>query len=286
MTRIAPLLFLVFSLSACGPEANSENASPQAAEPITIKYADQLVTFEPENGGRMASFTVRGHELLKTSRDENGWQWGSTVWTSPQAAWNWPPEATFDAGPFTVTAQTPNSVTLQSAVDEATGLQLTKVFTFVKSPKGLQLEADYRLYNRGKKTISRGIWENTRLPYGGEFAFIADSIRQDKLDLTFSERGEVTVVSMEEGDRGKGKLFIYPGNGKATFSGEKVRLRKLWYSSPADKVAPGQSPLEIFLSPTEGFAEFEVQGPYRKIAPGGYNKLVVNWRVGVLEYKD
>ncbi len=285
MIRIAPSLLFILLFCTCGPATEPETSVVPPAS-VTIKFGDQKVTFEPEHGGRMASFTVKGHEVLKTTRDENGWQWGSTVWTSPQSAWNWPPEATFDAEPFTVIEQSANAVTLESVVDPETGLQLTKSFTFVKGPKGLQLEADYRLYNRGQKTISRAIWENTRVPYGGEFAFIADSIRQDKLDLTFGERGEVTTVDMTAADTQKGKLFVFPGNGKATFSGDKVRLRKLWYFSEADKVAPGQSPLEIFLSPEEGFAEFEVQGPYRKIAPGGYNNLVVNWRVGALQYKD
>lgn len=233
----------------------------------------------------MASYSLNGTELLKTTRDENNLQWGSTVWTSPQSAWNWPPEKTFDVEAFNITKQTNDALTLLSAVDPTTGLQMEKSFAFVKQPKGMHLQANYRLTNHGTDSVSRGIWENTRLPYSGEFYFEADSTRLDKLSGNFAKRGKSTVIEMREGDDEKGKVFAFPVKGRVTYTANGLRFRKLWFPAEGD-VAPGQSPLEIYLSPEEGFVEFEVQGVYRRLAPGASVTLNVAWKVDKLEEKE
>lgn len=293
--RLLPLL-IVLLLCTCdrGPTELAERAperrSTAADETgltgaVTIRSGEHRVTFAPAEGGRLASYTVGGTELLKTTRDENGWQWGSTVWTSPQSAWNWPPEKTFDAQPFTVVEQARDAVKLLSAVDPETGLQLEKLFTFIEGPKGRYLQADYLLTNHGPDTLRRGLWENTRLPYAGEFYFSADSLRREGLERAFAERGATTLVAMNEADTEKGKLFIHPAKGRATYAGGGLRFRKLWIPV-TEEVAPGQAPLEIYLAPKEGFAEFEVQGGYRTLPPGGSTTLNVAWRVGKLVAVD
>lgn len=251
---------------------------------FTIRSGKHEVAVYAANGGRLGSYTINGKEVLKTTRDADGWQWGSTVWSSPQTAWNWPPEKTFDAERFDYTAQSSSSVTLQSGIDPVSKLQLEKTFAFSSEGKaGLHLKATYRLINRGTEPVGRGLWENTRVPYSGEFSFVADSIRLDKLTGDFDRRGAATVINMTDGDTEKGKLFIHPNKGKATYAGNGVRLRKLWFLEDA---APGQAPLEIYLAPAEGFAEFEVQGGYRVIPPGESITLSVAWQVAELTRVD
>lgn len=298
LIRIFLSSLLLTLLCTCGraPDTNGENggqsnasaprAQPQGA-PVTIRQGRQTATIDLRTGGRLASFTLRGKEVLKTTRDEDGLQWGSTVWTSPQSAWAWPPEATFDRQAFVLTDRQPHSVTVTSAVDSATQLQMQKIFAFVRSGKsGVRLQCTYELYNRGETPVTRGLWENTRLPYGGEFSFVADSIRVQHLSGDFEVRGKATVVRMAAGDREKGKLFVHPSTGKATYAGRGIRLRKLWYADEQPGVAPGQAPLEIYLDPESGFAEFEVQGPYRPIEPGGLTSLTVAWQVAELVAED
>lgn len=291
---LLPLLFTTF-LCTCGraPEndAGKESRQPATlhadANLITIREGRHTATIDLVTGGRLASYTVEGIEVLKTTRDADNLEWGSTVWTSPQSAWNGPPEATFDADAFERTDQNQASVSLQSAVDPATKLQMVKTFAFVTGGKsGLHLQTTYELYNRGNEPVYRALWENTRLPYGGEFSFVADSIRLDKLENNFATRGKATVVPMTAEDTRKGKLFVRPAKGKATYAGNGVRLRKLWFPDDQHDVAPGHAPLEIYLDPKSGLAEFEIQGPYRAIAPGGYTSLAVAWQVAKLTVTD
>ena len=303
MHRFLPPLFILL-LCTCGRAPETEAVTPPDATPyvpadqgepsysadgnlLTIGLKNQTATFDLATGGRLASFTHAGKELLKTTRDADDLQWGSTVWTSPQSAWNWPPEATFDRNAFTVQEATASSVTLVSGVDPATKLQLTKTFIFSTSGKGgLHLGATYNLFNRGDQPVGRGLWENTRLPYGGDYLFVVDSMRVDKLADNFATRGDATVVTLQPGDGQKGKLFIRPTKGKATWAYNGLRLRKLWYLNPDYDVAPGQAPLEIYLDAESGFTEFEIQGVYKEIQPGEGVGLSVDWQVVELVETD
>jgi len=152
----------------------------------------------------------------------------------------------------------------------------------VGETKGMVLRASYRLTNHGTDTISRGIWENTRLPYGGEYSFEVDSLRRDKIEQPFTQRGKSTVVTMAPDDEEKGKLFVFPARGRTTYLKDGLRLRKLWFVAEGP-VAPGQAPLEIYLAPEEGFTELEVQGVCRRLAPGASTNLTVAWQVARLE---
>lgn len=281
--RVLPLL-LVLTLCTCGrgPEKLPDTNSVNPPGPLSIRYRNHLVTVEPDYGGRLASYTLDGRELLQTTRDENGWQWGSTVWTSPQSAWKWPPESTFDTGNYAVTSYTKKSIALLSAIDPATGLQLEKIFDFTGEPKGMVLRASYRLTNHGADTISRGIWENTRLPYGGEYSFGVDSLRRDGIARPFARRGKSTLVQLNAEDEEKGKLFVHPSRGRVTYVNDGLRLRKLWFADEGP-VAPGQAPLELYLAPEEGFTELEIQGIYRRLAPGESTTLSVAWQASRLE---
>ncbi|MEM6771100.1 MAG: DUF4380 domain-containing protein [Bacteroidota bacterium] len=282
MMRAYCILLLVVSFFACERGSDVPPSGTPQATTLAIASGKHRVGFDLASGGRLASYTLEGQELLQTKRDANGWQWGSTVWTSPQAAWNWPPEATFDALPFAVVERSDNAIVLQSDTMSSSGLQLTKSFRFVSGGKGQYLEAEYRLYNHGQDTVYRGVWENTRLPYTGEYSVAVDSLRRDLIERPFRKRTQYTVMEMTQDDHEKGKLFVHPGKGRATYTGNGLSFRKLWVNDPEEPVAPGQAPLEIYFAPEEGFTEFEIQGPYRAIAPGEYVNLVVAWKVSRL----
>lgn len=289
MIRSLLFLLLVLSLWSCDnvpkSETDGKEQESSAKGQLSIRFEGHVVTVDPAAGGRLGSYVLNGQEILQTTRDEEGLQWGSTAWTSPQSAWNWPPEKTFDSGAFEVIKHTADAISLRSAIDPATSLQMEKTFAFIDQPKGMYLETIYRLINHGTETISRGLWENTRLPYGGEFYFSADSLRLDKLTNNFSKRGKSTIVPMRPGDVQKGKVFVHPAKGRGTYAGNGFRFRKLWFSGEG-AVAPGHAPLELYLSPKDGFAEFEIQGVYRVIPPGESNSLTVAWKVGKLEKTD
>jgi len=82
-------------LGGCTSDQANANGQPPTNEQMSgyqVMTAGPLsLAVDPQMGARIASFTYEGKEILKTSRDENNWQWGSTVWTSPQSDWNWPP---------------------------------------------------------------------------------------------------------------------------------------------------------------------------------------------------
>lgn len=267
--RLILALVLACLVLACNKGGENDSFAP-----VTITRGEISLTVEPAIGGRISSLTFRGVEILKTSRDSNNLQWGSTAWSSPQAAWNWPPIAAFDAAPFEVMRVDDKSILLEGPRDEKTFLRMRK--RFMLGPEN-DIGLTYWLTNEGVSSVNVALWENTRLPYAGRFEFKADSIRGTLDTVPATWQDSVYTIFADERHLKPQKVFADLPNTTARYYNNGVVLTKHNVANAYYRVAPGQAPLEIYLDPAAGFLEFELQGDYRLIGPGESNNLRAKW---------
>lgn len=264
---------IVLFLACTAPTSQSSFA--------TLTNGSLSVSVDPTVGGRISSLQYDGVEVLKTTRDPANLQWGSTVWLSPQSAWGWPPHATFDSDPYTLERPEENTLLLKSAVDSATQLQLYKQLTLTDDA----LDLTFTLHNRGDSTRTYGLWSNTRLPYAGHLLFQrGDSIRVEKIADPVERYPAMTVIRFEDRHPKNGKVFADLRDGGVTYySPDSLAFTQRSTLLDYAAVAPGQAPLEVYLAPEDGFAEFEMQGPHRAIAPGDSLVFDLQWTIGKSE---
>jgi hypothetical protein len=261
---------------ACMFFACTNTGKSDAFTPVTISRGEISLTVEPAIGGRISSLTFGGVELLKTTRDSNNLQWGSTAWSSPQADWNWPPPAAFDAEPFEVMRVDHKSILLEGPRDSVTYLRMRK--RFVLGPDN-DIGLTYWLTNEGVSSVNVALWENTRLPYAGRFEFRADSIRGSLDTLPVAVQDSVYTIYADERHVQQQKVFADMPTTSASYYHKGLVLTKHNLANDFYRVAPGQGPLEIYLDPPAGFVEFELQGDYRLISPGQSNNLRAKWSI-------
>lgn len=288
MIRYLGTLLLLCSLLACqNEEPDAEKApTPDQTEDYQILSAGPLkMAIDPNVGARIASFTYEGREILKTSRDEANLQWGSTVWTSPQSDWNWPPPL-FDTAKFDVAKTAENRMHFYSPIDTTTNLQIIKsVRLAIDEARGPLATLRYQVYNRGTEPVKVAVWENTRVPFSGSTRFASGGelrLGVDSLGVEVSDVNGISLIDFTEGQPNKQKIFYDPPPPTkkylySTYENEGLLLVKSWRRPVG--VAPEQSRLEIYLAPKQGFAELEVQGAYREIQPKEHVDLVVFWQL-------
>ncbi|MEM6471039.1 MAG: DUF4380 domain-containing protein [Planctomycetota bacterium] len=260
--------------------ASSESTKPQLRNgPITI-------VVDPEVGGRIASMTHEGSEILKTTRDENNWHWGSTVWVAPQSDWRWPPSTALDSEPYTVIASDDSRIIMRSRRDPDTGFQLTKRIRIKPNAKSPTFEMTYTLDNGSDETKRVALWENTRVNWKGSTRFAKGTeIRTSNSEKSavVTETAESLTIRFDEKQPDGQKLFCTPPvKGDSKWIWNSYRLGDLILTksriAPA-QVAPKQAPLEIYFGKDAGFAELEFQGPYEELEPGESASFTVIWRL-------
>ncbi|MFD1144654.1 DUF4380 domain-containing protein [Larkinella insperata] len=133
----------------------------------------------PQLGGRILQMTLDGYDFFfvnpalegfepdESRLGENG-SWlnfgGEKIWPAPQGwdspdSWPGPPDPVFDSGVFEVLPpeeKSPNRLTLRSAVDPYTGLQLTKAIMLSENRSEVVVEATFA--NRSTTPRPWSIW--------------------------------------------------------------------------------------------------------------------------------
>ncbi|MEL6108341.1 MAG: DUF4380 domain-containing protein [Planctomycetota bacterium] len=274
--------------SADGKEKKRKRKSE--AGYLAIKSGNVKLSIDPKVGGRIASMTLDGREILKTRRDENHWHWGSTVWVAPQSDWKWPPSTVIDSDPYSVVQADESKIVVRSKVDPKSGLQLTKHFEFSDTAEHQPTaKMTYVLYNRGKALRRVGIWENTRVRWDGRTRLPAGSkIRLSKPSAAIKkiERSKAIAIVFDDHQPDQQKVFCTPPVSDSGYTWNSFQLDDLVLTKSRmhpKSVAPEHTPLEIYLAPKQGFAELENQGAYEAIAPGESTRMVVMWRLWIKE---
>lgn len=286
-------LFLVFV--ACDSADSDEQelivSAPLPDHYITLKAGPLSMSLDPLLGGRIASFRHEGQEILQTKRDANNFAWGSTIWPSPQSDWNWPPPAVFDSEPYSV-SQSKNDTTkvvLISGIQRETGLQVIKTIRLaIDEGRGPLATLRYRIYNRGNTPQKVAIWENTRVPWGGYVSFPSGGetrfSKDHPVQLTELPDQQLTQIGFDAQQPDEQKIFYTPLRPAGdrprlshTYHYQGLVFEKSWRYPGV--IAPEQAPIEIYLAPSKGFAELELQGNYVTVPKGGHLEFTVFWRL-------
>jgi len=246
-------------------------------EVITLSRGDITLSVEPALGARVSSLTFAGREILQTRRDSLGLQWGSTVWTSPQSDWNWPPITTFDSELFAVSQLREGVILLESQRDPDTFLRMRKRISLGNNN---DVGLTYWVTNEGSSSVKVALWENTRIPYGGYLTFRSDSIRYSLDSTLVDTRTSTQYIYLDDRHSKPQKLFADLREVPVSYHHDGLVLHKYTNVKQLYRTAPGQAPLEIYIDPVTGFAEFELQGDYQLIQPGESANLRVRWEVG------
>ena len=275
------LLLLLTLLTGCGepPAGSSEQtATAVPTAPVTLTQADVSITVDPDYGARITSLKYKGREVLRTERDSAGFQFGSTVWTGPQEDWKWPPPPAFDSEPYSVTKMRDNVYIFTSEVDAASELRMEKRVEI--GPSG-EIGLRYRVKNEGSTSASVGAWEVTRIPYSGRIEFpVGDTIwsNQEELYTTVDTEG-VGTIRLDGQVPDKTKIFASLSDTAVHYYNNGLLFTKQTLITARNQTVPGQAPLEVYLSPGRGFAEFELHGGRYILDPGQSASMRVKWLV-------
>lgn len=269
--RLYPLLLLIWIGfgTACNEnptEQETANEQELASEKeLTLQRGALSVSVDAAIGGRFSSFKWKDLEFLKTSRDADHLQWGSTIWPAPQSAWDWPPPAGMDKGPYELLTQNAKELVLKSTNNDYKGIEVKKKIQLNEDRVGIDIT--YTFHNRGEDSLSVGIWENSRISYTGTVYWKSQA--SQKLES----------LSIDEHPGKKYKQFVDDGSGWLAYEKGGYIWIKAMQMPPNSDIAPGQAGIEIYLDRADGFAEIEDHGPYQKLAPGESMSFEVKWTV-------
>lgn len=236
-------------------------------------------------GGRIVAFGPSSAVNLLSPpgvNSEYGFIYGSTLWTSPQADWGWPPPTTLDSGTYTASLEG-DTVTMTSSANTplgSTSLQVTKSFTPDLTDGSILVT--YTIANVGASDVSLAPWEVTRFFPGGLTLFPSGSTSA-ATSLTYSEfAGHIWYDQSLQGGE---KLFGDSGDGwiahvdrRSDAAGDPATdylVVLQWDDVPLAAQAPGEGEVEIYNGAT--YIEVEVQGPYGPLASGASTSFTERW---------
>jgi hypothetical protein len=302
-------------------------------EVVTVENGELRLAILPQVGGRLISIEVSGDELLWRNpayldRDLHpvtplgSWprpdgtmrSWanigGSKTWPAPQGwsrpdEWPGPPDPVLDAGAYGCTAHVDESgaarVSLTSAVDERTGLRITREFHI--PPTGRSFVLTPSIQNCSDKPVRWAAWEVTQIdtshPTGatatGE---VLVSVAGDAEPIEMlSLRGDLSYSA----SAGRVRVPVQNTIGKLGFPGSTGRLE--WHRpdgaglvqearvEPGATYPDGGCPAELWLQyptdeplmalgglrPDAHLIEMELLSPLTTLTPGHGRRLEITW---------
>ncbi|MBN1893739.1 DUF4380 domain-containing protein [bacterium] len=238
-------------------------------------YAGPVVmTVDASRGARIISLTYEGREILCSERThpEN---FGSTLWTSPQSDWGWPPYPVLDTDPYQAGIEK-NVLRMISEPDPESGYRFEKHFRGYESDT--LIEITYVIENVSDQNKRVAPWEVTRVPAGGMSFFpgSADGILPySTLDAADSQ-GILWLFDDPGIGRDK-KFFAHGREGWLAYAQDSLLFVKQFPDIPDSLSAPNESDVEIFAAGTYDYVELECQGAYLELAPGEFMTWQVMW---------
>jgi len=236
-----------------------------------LEFDDIAFEVDPRIGGRVISFRLHGLEVL-LGRDVDPHNWGSTLWTSPQSDWGWPPPAEFDDMAFAVEPAT-DAIVLAGPPSDLLGVALAKRFSADRGRRSILVEHGIRNVSSRPKRFAP--WEVSRVPARGLTFFPTGASAGGPLSVR--RIGSATWYAHEpDGLTDEGSKSFADGTGGfiAHVVG-RVLFVKSFADLPPEAQAPGEGEVEIYAN--NRYAEVEVQGAYATIEPGATASWMVRW---------
>jgi hypothetical protein len=263
-----------------------------------LEFGDVLFEVDPNAGGRVVTFALRGRNLLTSAADDlsGGGNYGSTFWPSPQASWSgatWPPIPELDSQPYMASVDGTSIVMSQRAPSARGKVSVTKRFSPVLDAQAIDLE--YTLTNDDAVAVSWAPWEVTRValsgitffPTSGAAVNAAGGLPSSRVvvsdGVAWYANSACTGYDASSSKCASGDLGKYSADGAegwlAQVSGG-VLFVKSYADVPAGGAAPGEADAELYAG--AGYEEIEPQGAYRRLDPGASLTWTVRWHVRAL----
>lgn len=245
--------------------------------PDTLYFSVFTVVIDPMKSARVISFKYKDKELL-TQQDVHSFNYGSTLWTSPQEEWGWPPPPRLDGQPY-ATAQDKDGKIYLSQRDTITGLQLIKQFRF--DPLDTSFVAEYTVRNLKDTTRHVALWEVTRTPGGLSYFPIA----QEKADIpSFSplrsviQTGDMMWYAYNRDSVHRSqKLYEDGAEGWLAHVHNRMLFVKVFQDIPKEAMPPAHGEVEIYVHTDGSYIELENHSRYVAIPPHGSHHYRVRW---------
>lgn len=284
---------------APAPPAPAPSPPPAVCDDVKVQQDDGRFRFEFAHtsleidatfGGRITRFARDGggHEPLKlniltgpalVADGDTVAQslFGSTVWTSPQSVWSWPPEAEIDSAPYAATL-TEHVLHLLGGAGPITGIAIEKSFT--PDSEADQLHIEYMLHNTGAAPTHAAPWEVSRVPKAGLVLFPAEFVALPQSTLASQLIDGIAWVDLGAPPAGSAKLFQDGREGWLAYVNDGVAFIKRFEDIEHGEQAPGEADIGVYVDGTFDYVELEQQGRYAEIPPGGSSEAwPVQWRL-------
>jgi hypothetical protein len=236
------------------------------------------------DGGRITSYKYLGQEIL-TDASNDATNWGSTLWTSPQSAWNWPPPAALDTSPYTNIQVGATSVSMTSVATNSTPrVSVTKTFSANLSEGTVDIE--YVVTSQQKQAQTLAPWEVTRV-YSGGLSYSELGEVYLKTDLGSTSQGGFVWFDYDTHHTAGKKLFADAGiSGTRTHAflahaTSNLLFVKQWLDVPKANQVTGEGEIEIYDGTK--YVELENQGPIATLqTQGSTTSYTVRWYMTAL----
>lgn len=237
----------------------------------------------PACAGRIGSFRYDGHEILIPVGDlDKSKDWGTVLWSSPQAEWNWPPIDVLDNKPYTLSVSE-DKVVLTSDLDPKTGYQFSKSYSLADNA----IAVTYRIFNRSTVGKKVGALEVTRLPAAGSVFFPHGNTEPTSgifYPLAVQEVDGLTWFTYA-GDKIRNdhhKIMEDGKEGWVAYTNKGYVLVKEFADNPPEVIADGEREIEVFAHVDHTFVEMKQQSAAAQLAPGEHLEWTVIWRLAKL----
>ena len=283
MKQVVTFLNLILLLFFNIHFTNAQVVPVQNGNIYSLSVGDVELQVNASLGARIISLKLNGNEYIKQGTDPT--QFGSTLWTSPQSAWNWPPLSTTDSKAYTASIKGNKMIFIS---DVETGIS-RKRFKFIKTfwvnENNNSISIRYSLVNTGTSSMSVSLWEITRVdpdgitfwktgdkePWGGTWG-------SSLVDKIWEESGYYWLeFDIANGSSNK----FFSGIGETgwfaqTFSNNVVFI-KSFEDVTSDNYAPGEGEFEYYTGGT--YIELENQGKYTSVPAGDTLNYDITWHL-------
>lgn len=217
------------------------------------------------NGGRIISYKLGEKEILTQAAEHENF--GSTLWTSPQSDWGWPPYDVLDNQEYEVEHKD-GLLKMTSKPDYKSGFQMIKIWKVLDKQK---IQIDYQIKNISGNPKSIAAWDVSRVPCGG-LAFFPDgemgNVPESKLKVSLKQSG-INWISIDKKPKDEHqKLFSTAKEGWLAYALNGLLLVKQFPDTKPENYSPHQGEVEIYVNKEKLYLELENHGSYQLLQPG------------------
>jgi hypothetical protein len=266
-----------------GGTSGASGGGATLVEPIlrgsnyVLEFGDVYFEVSP-TGARVVNVHLTGGQNLLTDSTINAINYGSTFWTSPQAAWNWPPVVEIDSAAYTPSVAGPSVSFLGPP---ATRVPARVAKTFTADLARVAVVADYAVQATGAGQ-SFAPWEITRVFKRGITFWPTGTAPRAIGNMALAPTTDAAGCTWHEAPTANGadqKLFANASAGwLAHVDGDVVIVKKFPDIMPS-QAAPNEDEIEVYVSGAQNYIEVEQQGAYVPVAMGTDFHWTVTWFV-------